>query len=114
MKNRAIYFIILLAIEVQVLGLFRIMNNNYVYFDMNNFSNARIIVTQNNVLLYQTEGEISIKETKDKLGIVVKNANGTYSKTIITLNDDVVYMIETIILEDGNGFEKLQIQMENM
>ena len=73
-----------------------------------NFNVLRQVTVINciaNDVIFQMTGKMSIKaDTSEKqLEVVVENENGTYSKHIIGLSDNVTYVLEDI---DTNYVEK--------
>lgn len=73
-----------------------------------NFNVLRQVTVINciaNDVVFQMTGKMSIKaDTSDnQLEVVVENENGTYSKHIIGLSDNVTYVVEDI---DTNYVEK--------
>jgi len=73
-----------------------------------NFNVLRQVTVINciaNDVIFQMTGKMSIKAdtSENQLEVVVENENGTYSKHIIGLSDNVTYVLEDI---DTNYVEK--------
>lgn len=109
MKNRIIALLMSMYIAILITGCTeadKVSANLSTQAD--NFNVLRQVTVVNciaNDVIFQMTGKMSIKAdtAENQLEVVVENEDGTYSKHIIGLSDNVTYVLEDI---DTNYVEK--------